>query len=189
MSLILGLDISTTCTGITVLNPINNKIEFQHALKLKQDSIWQKCDAAQKCLLDIKQQFSDIQYVGVERPLKRFAEGGSSATIVSLLQRFNGIVSYIAYTTFGVEPEFVDVGHVRKLCGIKMLQRKFCGLSQKEQTAQWLLEHDLSGINFDKKRGTLEEEKCTIHNIQAHVFDMIDSYVIAKGILLTSYKK
>lgn len=193
MSLILGLDISTTCTGLTLIeNAINYDpdvhIIHQRAITFHKDAtFWDKCDEVAKQLNDINITFGTISQFGVEAPLKRFAEGGSSASTVSLLQRFNGIVSYITRGIFHVDPTYVDVKHARKVCGVRVIPRKRCGnLSAKEQTARWMLDHDLCNKKYRLKRGCDCDQRCSIDNIQSTVFDIIDSYVVARGTALAT---
>ena len=72
--------------------------------------------------LEIREQLSGldypIDYVYIESALSMFAMGRSSASTISLLTKFNGIVSWLCYETFGVEPEYIPAVSARKKCGI-----------------------------------------------------------------------
>lgn len=193
MPLVLGLDISTSCTGVTLIEDAKDfnpdvHIIHQRAITFHKDAtFWDKCDEIATQIECIRDEFGYVTRFGVEAPLKRFAEGGSSASTVSLLQRFNGIVSYITRNIYVVDPIYVDVKHARKVCGVRVIPRKKCGnLSAKEQTARWMLEHDLRNKKYRLKRGHEDETVYTIENIQATVFDIIDSYVVARGTALAT---
>jgi hypothetical protein len=190
MSIIMGLDVSTSVTGVTLLEHIKDFDPKQHILyqeaivfKTKNMTFWDKVEQFQNKITKIYNMFGQIETFGVESPLKRFAEGKSSASTVCLLQRFNGIVSYITRDLYKVDPIFIGVTDARKSCGIKTQQTKKAGINAKMQTARWMLEHDLQHVDYPLKRGHEEELVRTIYNVKAEVFDEIDSYVVAYGIM------
>lgn len=189
MSYILSLDVSTSCTGVSIIENVKDFDSQKHIVKL--DSIvfkdtlnfWQKCDYLQSELQKLHTQYPDITHFGVEAPMKRFAPGFSSAEIVCILQRFNGIACYQVRNLWGIDPTYVNVLHARKLCGIKILSKaKSGGLNAKQQTANYMLQNDLSKIDFQLKRGH-ENEQRTCSNIKPYHLDSIDAYIISQAIL------
>lgn len=183
--MILSFDISTSCTGLSIIEPHLHFDPKVHLLKLDAISLpdvdfWQKCDFIKNELTNLKQEFPVITTIAVEEPLKRFVTGMSSIQTVITLQKFNAIVCLIARDLWKVDPTYINVSHARKVCGIKTLPTKKAGINAKAQVADWMLTHDLSFIDFPLKRGH-EGENRTHKNVKSHVCDMIDSYVVAKG--------
>jgi len=186
----MGLDVSTSVTGVTLLEHIKDFDPKQHILyqeaivfKTKNMTFWDKVEQFHDHIKNVYNKFGMIETFGVESPLKRFVEGKSSASTVCLLQRFNGIVSYITRDLYKVDPIFIGVTDARKSCGIKTQQTKKAGINAKMQTARWMLEHDLQHVDYPLKRGHEEELVRTIYNVKAEVFDEIDSYVVCRGVM------
>lgn len=177
MAIILGLDVSTSVTGICILNT-NEKFEDKDlyisriaALDLsKHKTMWEKADNVAECFKSLEQEHC-IDRIVLEEPLMGFRPGMSSAQTISTLMRFNGIVSYIARNTFCKEPEYIGSAHARKLCGIK-LQRTGIAGPQKEQVFKYMAEHDLSHIVWPVKKSgkTVDWSR-----------DACDAYVIAQA--------
>jgi hypothetical protein len=191
MTIILGLDVSTSCTGVCVVDSetppddkgshiiLIDRIEFKGC-----KTLWDKTDVIEKELLTLKQQIFisratprvrwsalEIDRVVLEEPLMGFRAGMSSAQTISTLMRFNGIVSYIARNIFKKEPEYLGSAHARKLCGIK-LQRTAIGGPQKEQVFAYMAINDLKHVTWPvKKSGKVVDWSR----------DATDSYVIARA--------
>ena len=114
-----------------------------------------------------------------------FRPGMSSAQTISMLLRFNGIVSQLARKQFHVDPEYISANHARKVVGVKLQRTAVAGMSQKEQVFKHMSENDL--LNFPwpvKKGGKLVDWSR----------DATDAYVIAKaasisGIIQPAAKK
>ena len=182
--IIVGLDISTSTTGMCVIDStvqlngacispmglpphvmVLDRVELQ-----KCKTIWEKADKVRKALEYIRDELHlKIEHIAVEEPMMGFRAGKSSAQTISLLMRFNGIVSYVAREVFACDPEYVSVAHARKLCGIK-LQRTAIGGPQKEQAFAYMQEHDLKDVQWPlKKNGKIVDWSR----------DANDAYVIA----------
>lgn len=162
-NLILGLDVSTSITGICILDIglcgpskilLLDKIEFKSA-----KDFWQKTDLVKETFLSLKKQFDDATWkVALEEPLLGFQKGMSSATTITTLMRFNGVVSYISRDVFGEDPIYISAAHARKLCGIKMQKTSVAGISGKEQVFKFMSENDLSHIVWPKKKNGKEAD-------------------------------
>lgn len=179
MTLILGLDVSTTVTGICVIDPKINiddagshiklidKIEFK-----KCKSLWEKADLTAYELSELFKKHPGDYKVFLEEPLMGFRAGMSSAATITTLMRFNGVVSYIARDIFKVDPEYISSSHARKLCGIKMQKTSVAGMSGKEQVFKYMSEHDLKHVQWPlKKNGEAVDWSR----------DATDAYVIARA--------
>lgn len=174
MTYILGLDISTSILGICILNSslsLGDKDyihKFDHINFKNCKSIWEKADLVNdyfsKCNLS-------ISGISIEEPLMGFRQGMSSAQTISMLMRFNGIVSYLSRNTFKIDPAYINSAHARKLCGIKLQKTSIAG-PQKEQVFTHMKNHDLINISWDKKKNG---------DIVDCARDMCDAYVVARA--------
>lgn len=191
MALILGLDVSTSCTGVCVVNSdiepddkgshivLLDRIEFK-----KCKTLWEKAAVVANYMDDMlrgtlqgDEKIRNLvgllpDRVVLEEPLMRFTPGMSSAATISTLLRFNGIVSYIATTRFKLEPEYIAAGHARKLCGIKLVKTALGG-PQKEQVFSHMEKHDLKHVVWPTKK------KSDKHVDWSR--DTTDAYVIARA--------
>lgn len=186
MAIILGLDVSTSCTGVCIVNSdVLPDDEGSHILVLEAiefkgcTTLWDKADVVAEYLADVvRGSFKDRSRmptcpdrIVLEEPLMGFRPGMSSAQTISTLMRFNGIVSYIARNTFKAEPEYIGSAHARKLCGIK-LQRTALGGPQKEQVFAHMAARDLKHVVWPVKKSgkTVDWSR-----------DACDAYVIARA--------
>lgn len=186
-SLILGLDISTSVTGYSILEDVKdfdskkNVIDL-NAIKFPDVSFWEKTDYVKNILQQLHNKYPNIQKIVVEEPMKRFATGASSVQTIITLQKFNAIICLFCRDLWKVDPSYINVNNARKRLGLKIQQTKKVGKNAKMQTAEWLLTHDFAHVVFPNKRGC---EACSnsIETIKSYVFDELDSYVIAHGAL------
>lgn len=195
--IILGLDVSTSVTGVCLLDDagatVPSQIALLEAIEFKGcTTLWDKADRVANYLADMVRPRGSLPIneryprtlwetvrlcpdrVVLEEPLMGFRPGMSSAQTISTLMRFNGIVSYIARNTFKCEPEYIGSAHARKLCGIK-LQRTAIGGPQKEQVFKHMAEHDLQHVAWPvKKSGKVVDWSR----------DACDAYVIARAAMI-----
>ena len=173
--MILGLDISTSCTGFSIIDKDKNLIEMNSVSLSKKKCLYEKTKDIEKAFKNIEKYNIDTIYV--EENLQAFRTGFSSAKTISTLARFNGMVSLIAFNTFGILPENINVNQARKVVGIKIIKEKICGKSTKEQVVDWV-DKDLLGVEWPTKvlkSGPRKGKKI----IDSSSYDMADSYVIA----------
>lgn len=181
----LGLDVSTSCTGICLIDisdprdilgnyilDVLDRIEFKKCVTL-----WDKADHVASTLQAIKAKWcndvSKIKIIAIEEPLMGFRPGMSSAATITTLMRFNGMVSYIARNTFNVEPTYINSAHARKLCGIKLQKRAVCGKDHKQQVFDHMSQNDLKHITWPTKARSIK--------IVDWAKDATDAYVIARA--------
>jgi len=177
--LILGLDVSTSVTGVCILNSdIIPDEKGSHILHLdriefkKCKTLWEKADVVALELSDLLKKFPGDYHVFLEEPLLGFQKGMSSATTITTLMRFNGIVSYISREIFKVDPDYISSSHARKVCGIKMQRTAIAGMSGKEQVFKYMSEHDLKHVQWPTKKNGAAVDWSR---------DATDSYVIARA--------
>ena len=164
--MILGLDISTSITGYTVLDYEGNILACDHIDLRKEKDFFKKIQIVNSRLEVINDEH-DIEQVYVEQSLQSFRSGFSSAQTLSLLSKINGIVSWLCYNMFYGEPKYLAATSARKLCGIKVPK----GQKAKAVSLQFVVDN-VPGF----------EVQYTRHgNPKAGYADRSDSYVIAKA--------
>jgi len=181
----LGLDVSTSCTGICILDrDIEPDATGSHIVLLDHEpfkkckTMWDKADqmGRQLTLIAVNHLIHADFEVFVEEALLGFRPGLSSATTIASLLRFNGIVSYLSRNVFQVEPQFVSSSHARKVCGIKLQRTAAAGKSQKAQVFDHMSANDLKHVVWPlKKNGKIIDG----------AGDATDAYVVARaGVLM-----
>ena len=169
--MILGLDISTSITGATVVDKSGEILfcEFWDTRnKNRFPTLWEKASFIEDKLRELKvRRGFIIEKVYIEESLQTFKSGFSSAKTLSTLSKFNGIVSFICYKIFDLKPEFIGASSARKLCGIKVER----GKKAKEVVLQFLLDNEPSFSVEYTKHG----------NPKPGSWDRSDSIIIARA--------
>jgi Holliday junction resolvasome RuvABC endonuclease subunit len=120
--MLLGLDVSTSITGATILDENQNIIyceAWDTRNKNKFPSLFSKAAFLKSKILELNKEY-DIKEVYVEENLQSFRSGFSSAKTISTLAKINGIISFVCYEVFGKEPDFIAPTSARKWCGISV---------------------------------------------------------------------
>lgn len=178
--MVLGIDISTSITGFAVVGDgqllhyssvdlRKHKGVFAKALVIKEyiDDIFENYQLDQEPAGGWGQSTHPIQHIYIEQPLHMFMKGKSSAKTLSALMTFNGIVSWLVYDLFEIEPEYIAATSARKQCGIKVKR----GEKAKEIVLKHLLEKE-EAFNIEYTRHG---------NPTAESYDRADAIVIAKA--------
>ena len=165
--MILGLDISTSITGYTLIE--EDKIILNGAWDTrKYKDFFEKVVHVKAGLEDIYKQYGkQIGAVYIEQSLQSFRSGFSSAKTLSTLSRFNGIVSWLVFDDFKIKPEYIAATSARKLCGIKIPR----GEKAKPVVLDYLLKNEPSFVIEYTRHGNPKPES----------YDRADSIVIAKA--------
>ena len=164
--MILGLDISTSITGYTVLDYEGNILACDHIDLRKEKDFFKKIQIVKSRLEVINDEY-DIEQVYVEQSLQSFRSGFSSAQTLSLLSKINGIISWLCYNMFYGEPKYLAATSARKLCGIRVPK----GQKAKAVSLQFVVDN-VPGFEVEYTRHG---------NPKAGYADRSDSYVIAKA--------
>ena len=172
--MILGLDISTSITGYTILDNEGNIIVCDHIDLRKEKNFFQKASQIEGTLNELRSRYF-IEQVYIEQSLHTFRSGFSSAQTLSLLSKINGIVSWICYNIFGSEPQYFAATSARKLCGIKVPK----GQKAKAVSLQFVVDNVAGFDILYTKHG----------NPKAGYADRSDSYVIARAGWLNERQK
>jgi Holliday junction resolvasome RuvABC endonuclease subunit len=167
--MILGLDVSTSITGATVLDKDGKVVlceSWDMRNKNKFKDIFDKAEKINSWLSDIFKSYK-IKEVYIEQSLQSFRSGFSSAQTLSTLSRFNGMVSLMVFHIFNIKPKYLAATSARKSCGIKVPR----GEKAKSVVIQFVLDNDPDfSVEYTK-----------FGNPRPGEFDRADSWVIAKA--------
>ena len=162
--MIFGLDISTSIVGFTAIDD-DGTIVVNEAWDLRKiKNIFQKADFIRKKFRDVPKYPKQIF---IEQSLQSFRSGFSSAKTLSTLSRFNGVVSWICYRHFAMEPDYVAATSARKMCGIKIPR----GVKAKEVVLKFILTSEPSFDIVYTKHG----------NPKPGTYDKADAIVVARA--------
>ncbi len=167
---ILGLDISTSCTGYALITAdLGTFIEIGYFKLDKHEDFFEKCDAFRLALADVRKRHPGIKKICIEENLQAFRPGLSSAKTINTLARFNGAASLIAYEVCNnLKPTFLNATSARSKLGIK-LDRK-SDVSTKQQI-----------FDFISPQVDIEWPTTKTGKINTACYDMTDAYVLARA--------
>jgi|TARA_R110001583_G_scaffold7472_1_gene36961 hypothetical protein len=178
--MILGVDISTSITGFAVI--ADEQIVYYDSIDLrKHKGIFEKTVAIKEKITDLYEMYQcnnedtlaighslfPIEHIYIEQSLHMFMGGKSSAKTLSLLTRFNGIVSWLLYEMFEIEPKFIGASSARKHAGIKVPR----GQKAKQVVLQHLLDNEPA----------FKIEYTKFGNPKPESYDKADAIIIAKA--------
>ncbi|MFA5174634.1 MAG: hypothetical protein WC438_05630 [Candidatus Pacearchaeota archaeon] len=159
---IIGLDISSSCVGISQWNNNNLvKYGFVDISRIPSDELFKKIDTF-FVLFDIPQNVTEIL---VEESLKSFAYGHSSVDTMLLLTKINVLISYVLYCKIGIYPKFISAQTARKHIGLKI--NKNSSVDKKEQIFDFV-DKKFNLFSLMNKNGKMDKR----------MFDISDAIVI-----------
>jgi hypothetical protein len=177
---VLGIDISTSITGFAVaadgqllhyssidLRKYKGPFDKANALKEYIEDLFENYQLDQEHSIGWGSSDHPITHIYIEQPLHMFMKGKSSAKTLSTLMTFNGIVSWLIYELFEIEPQYIAATSARKQCGIKVKR----GEKAKEVVLKHLLEHE--------KAFKIEYTK--FGNPKPESYDRADAIVVARA--------
>ena len=168
--MILGLDVSTSITGITILEKDGTLVYNDAWDTRKYKSFFQKVKHVEDNLKELKRVHPRIDRIFIEESLQTFRSGFSSAKTLSTLARFNGVVSWLTYRIFQMEPEYIGASSARKLCGLK--------IPRGTKAKQVVIQHVIDNVP------QIEIEYTKHNNVKPSCYDKADSWVIAQAGLI-----
>ena len=164
--IIVGLDISTSCTGFCCLDESGKILVIEPIILKDCKTFIEKCNFAGQEFKRLTQDMK-ITDVFIEQNLSSFRRGLSSAHTINTLARFNGACSYVSYQSFGIEPVSLNVTNARNHLKIK-IDHKDKSKNTKQKVFEWV--DAVVKVDWPKKKnGEIKETS----------FDMADAYVIA----------
>ena len=167
--MILGLDVSTSITGATILD-LKETVLYCEAWKFQNKrhypDIFAKAEEVKNLLLAIRQEY-DVEAIYIESPLW-ISRGKSSAKTILTLARFNGIVGWIVWDVFGIIPEFLTATQARVRCKVPKRDKS---VNIKQHILNFLLDNEPSFSYNRTKYG----------NPTPGTYDRADSLIMAKA--------
>ena len=177
--MVLGVDISTSITGFAIVT--DNVLVWYDSIDLrKHKGFFAKTIAIKEKLMDIFEMYQlnndnrlignaefPIEHIYIEQSLHMFMGGKSSAKTLSTLTRFNGVVAWLLFELFEIEPEFIGASSARKQVGIKVPR----GEKAKQVVMKYLLDNEPTfKIQYTHKGNPKPES-----------FDRADAIIIARA--------
>jgi len=177
--MILGVDISTSITGFAIVT--DNVLVYYDSIDLrKYKGVFAKTIAIKEKLMDIYEMYQldnddrlvgdsefPIEHIYIEQSLHMFMGGKSSAKTLSTLTRFNGIVSWLLFELFEMEPQFIGASSARKRAGIKVPR----GEKAKKVVLKYLLDNE----------PTFKVQYTSKGNPKPESYDRADAIIIARA--------
>ena len=114
----------------------------------------------------------DITHVFVETALKKFLPGKSRADTILKLAKFNGIVSWICFECYDLEPTYINVNTARTLYGLSF-PRGTKGPQRKKMVIESVLDKEKNAFSYEMARGG--------KNYKRGTDDKADAIVIARA--------
>tara|TARA_R100000231_G_scaffold81414_1_gene62386 strand:+ start:325 stop:903 length:579 start_codon:yes stop_codon:yes gene_type:complete len=170
--MILGLDISTTMVGAALIEPETRQLRESIQWDIKnKESLFEKSETIGAELYTLRSLY-DITDVFVETSLKKFLPGKSRADTIIKLAKFNGIVSWICFECFDMEPTYINVNTARSLYGLSF-PRGTKGPQRKKMVIEAVIEKEKSRFKYEMARGG--------KNYKRGTDDRADAIVIARA--------
>jgi hypothetical protein len=177
--MILGVDISTSITGFAVVT--DNVLVYYDSIDLrKHKGFFAKTIAIKEKLMDIYEMYQldnddrlvgdsafPIEHIYIEQSLHMFMGGKSSAKTLSTLTRFNGVVAWLLFELFEIEPEFIGASTARKTVGIRVPR----GEKAKKVVLKYLLDNE----------PTFKVQYTHQGNPKPESYDRADAIIIARA--------
>ena len=140
-SYILGLDVSTFCTGFSIWDLEKDKLSKSGFISLKNLNSWhEKVDEVCSVLEDIKKNTDKITYIAIEDILQKFIAGKSNIKTIITLAGFNYVIQRKCYEIYNITPVLYNVLRARNLAdcsvprGVKaknFILRRVCELHEE----------------------------------------------------------
>lgn len=174
--MILGLDISTTMVGVSIINNEGNLSRVDGLDLSKQKSFYDKAELIGAELYTIRAE-NNIEHIFIETALKRFMPGKSRADTIVKLAKFNGVVSWMCYECFGIEPTFINVNTARSLYGLSF-PRGTKGPQRKKMVIEAVIEKEKTNFKYEMARGGKNYKKGTDDRADAVVIARAGEYIL-----------
>ena len=162
--MILGLDISTSTIGYCIINNDGFLKRIGYIGISNIEDIVEKGYFVFQFFNNLLKE-EKIEHIYIEDISQKFSPGFSSAGIITLLARFNGIVSFILYYITHIKPNYIMATSSRKKAYKMSFKR---GIDIKKQI--------FIEVNKREKIPWLKTQKGKIKN---ECYDMCDSYTLS----------
>ncbi len=170
--MILGLDVSTSITGVCLLDDEGLFVWADHVTLKKFDSFHEKCVEIHRFLMEDLDR-RDVSHVFVEDRLGGFTRGFTNQGTMMTLAAFNSVVSYVACIATGVVPVHIHPSTIKatmKRDGL-IISKGTSGKDRKTQIHKWVVDNVPGFPNERTRTGTPKP----------HCFDIADAYCVARA--------
>lgn len=176
----LGLDISSSCTGVVVMNKKGNLQYMGHITltSTKYKNLFDKADAVLEWLkTNVPSDKFDITRIFVEANAKMFTPGFSSADTLITLAKMNALVSYLSKNYYGTQVLDINVASARKMIGWKNV--KAIKKPVKEKVREFVLLNN-PNLPFETRLVTKGKDLGKMVPV-AGAEDEVDAFVVCRG--------
>jgi len=133
--MILGIDISTSKIGISIID-YNENLILSELIKMKSsDSLEVRAKIFDKKMIEIRGNY-EIKHIFIEQPFMAFSGGKTTAVTMAKLQRFNGMCCYAVYDLYGFSASLIQANKARGLVELKIKR----GDNTKLKVIEWVSE-------------------------------------------------
>jgi Holliday junction resolvasome RuvABC endonuclease subunit len=167
--MILGLDISTTMVGVAVIDGVH-LVKSEAWDISKYETLFEKAEYIGAELHALGSEYR-IEHIFIETALKKFLPGRSRADTIIKLAKFNGIVSWICFESYNLDPTYINVNTARGLYGLSF-PRSTKGPQRKKMVIEAVIEKEKTSFKYEMARGG--------KNFKRGTDDKADAVVIAR---------
>jgi Holliday junction resolvasome RuvABC endonuclease subunit len=146
-NVILGLDISTSKIGYSIIDKNKNLIEYGVWKYKPETPLEEKTQLFTEKLKYLRSKY-EIEKTFVEQPFIAFSGGRTTAVTMAKLQRFNGMCCYGVFCIFGSCPKLLSANETRKAVGIKRKR----GEDIKKKVIHWVKDKYPNDFLFELTR-------------------------------------
>tara|TARA_R110000824_G_scaffold355729_3_gene542935 strand:+ start:39 stop:593 length:555 start_codon:yes stop_codon:yes gene_type:complete len=142
MNVILGLDVSTSKVGLSIINYDGKLLECQVVKLDSKQPLEDRCLELERVI----NKYNVLNYINnhtvpynikevyIEQAFIMFSGGKTTAMTMSKLQRFNGMCSFMVRRLFGFNPVLIAANRARSINGIKIKR----GENTKKKVIEWV---------------------------------------------------
>ena len=118
---LLGFDVSTFCTGFSIWNLKENKLETAGHIPLKNiKDLHSKVDLVSKVMNELNDNTDKITEIVIEDIITKFISGKSNIKTIITLASFNAIIQRKSYEMLDKPPTMMNVIRARNLADCKV---------------------------------------------------------------------
>jgi hypothetical protein len=172
--------------GCAIIDPESRALVNSQGWDLsKVPNTFEKSELIGANLYELRSRYS-VQDVFIETALKRFMPGKSRADTIIKLAKFNGIVSWLCFECFDLEPTYINVNTARSLYGLSF-PRGTKGPQRKKMVIESVIEKEKNAFKYEMARGGKNYKRGTDDRADAIVIARAGEYLLrnkdSKGFL------
>jgi len=137
----------------------------------KYNTLFEKAELIGAELYGLRSKYN-IEKVFIETALKKFLPGRSRADTIIKLAKFNGIVSWLCFECYELDPIYINVNTARSLYGLSF-PRGTKGPKRKKMVIEAVIEKEKIAFSYEMARGG--------RNFKRGTDDRADAIVIARA--------